>query len=68
MCRHDVAAYRMLKADDEPVVSRTVYLAEHGLLRRIKARCVRTTWTQHDPELEQRDLLPLPSRRKLLRE
>lgn len=69
-----VFAWRMLKSAEQlPVYDwwRECYVScfsDQNVLRRVRAPCVRDTWTQYDPELLDRQFLPQQSRRGLARE
>lgn len=69
--RYNVRAWRLLKTPTQiPHRSR-----EHGGfiavwydgedLRKVKADAIRESWTQHDPELAEREYLPKEQRREL---
>lgn len=69
--RYHVCAWRLLK---DPAQlprrnwQRNVYVAtwhDGDLLRNVEARQLRETWTQHDPELVEREYLPKECRREL---
>lgn len=70
-CRYNVCAWRMLKrpaqipARDWRKGSYSATWHENGVLRRVSAKAMRETWTQHDPELVERDFLPKEHRREL---
>ncbi len=73
--RYHVIAWRLLKQPSQlPVATLTKRSAprewtctwlDGELLRRIRARQFRETWTQHDPELRERAHLPKDQRREL---
>ena len=75
LCRLQVCAWRMVKHDSQlPRFQRRI---DHGLedaftlwkdgevVREVRAKAVRETWTQYDPELLERELLPPEARRGL---
>ncbi len=69
--RYQVRAWRLLKsASQQPRHDweRDVYIAtwqDGDLLRRVAAKKMKETWTQHDPELVEREYLPKELRREL---
>lgn len=69
--RYNVRAWRLLKSPahiPQKDWRRGDYVAvfyDGGALREIRATTVRETWTQHDPELVERDFLPKECRREL---
>ena len=70
-CRYNVCAWRMLKRaaqHPERDWKNGAYEAvwhENGVLRRVRAKSMRESWTQYDPELIERDFLPKEHRREL---
>ena len=71
-CRFNVRAWRLLKKPAQ-VPQRNwqtgVYQAvwhDGGVLRKVEATSFRESWTQRDPELEERAFLPKNQRRELL--
>lgn len=72
-CRFHVRAWRLLKRDDQRPVHdwrRGEFVAtwiDDGLLRTVRAAMIRETWTQYDPELLERAVLPKSQRRELRR-
>lgn len=62
-CRFQVRAWRMLKSRSQwPILDRRRggYVArwfDGERLREVRARAFRETWTQHDPELLEREIL-----------
>lgn len=74
--RYQVFDWRLLKGDTQvPLrdwrnggyVSEWEDFKQGNGLRRVKSRSLRETWTQHDPELNERELLAEEKRRKLKR-
>lgn len=69
--RYLVRAWRLLKTpaqlpQQEPNQRGFVAIWHDGdVLRRVHARVMRETWTQHDPELMAREYLPKEMRREL---
>jgi hypothetical protein len=69
--RHEVRAWRLLKKPtqyprrDEPRGTFTALWHDGDVLRSVEARAIRETWTQHDPELSERQALPKNQRREL---
>ena len=71
--RYNVRAWRLLKKPAQ-IPSRNWkhgdYVAvwhDGDMLRRVRAQSVRESWTQHDPELTEREFLPKEKRRDLAR-
>lgn len=71
-CRFNVRAWRLLKKPGQ-VPQRNwktgMYEAvwhDGGVLRKVQAESFRESWTQRDPELEERAYLPKNQRRELL--
>lgn len=70
-CRHQVRAWRLLKdTAARPLPDRNrggyfVIWADGDTLRRVAAEYTRETWTQHDPELNERSILPRENRKEL---
>ena len=69
--RYQVRAWRLLKHSAQ-IPRRNWRTGEHetiwrdgDVLRRIRAKVVRETWTQYDPEILEREFLPKEYRRKL---
>lgn len=68
---YNVAAYRVLRAETNALRfdwNQKEYVAswcDHGLLREIRAPHYRQTWTQYDPELEDRRRFPQEARKGL---
>lgn len=69
-CRFDVAAWRMVKSRAQLPRTRgdgwAVQWHENGLMRDVRVKAVRESWTQYDPELLERDYLPKEARRELM--
>lgn len=67
---HYIVAWRLLKSPRQLPVKRdgewVSTWMDGQVLRRITATTYDTTWEQHDPELEQRSVLPKEHRRGLL--
>ncbi|MCO6459244.1 MAG: hypothetical protein J5I93_28375 [Pirellulaceae bacterium] len=69
--RYQVLAWRLLKADAQIPLrdwQRGDYQAvwkDGPVLRRVRAPVVHHSWTQHDPELIEREFLPRDRRREL---
>lgn len=72
-CRYDVRAYRLSKngrqmpVTDEGNGNYNVLWHDRQYLRKVRAAAFRETWTQYDPELIERDILPQDQRRELTR-
>ena len=70
-CRHQVRAWRMVKANNKPVWrvaydwDRQRWIASTDGFE-VRAPLFRETWTQHDPEVAERDILPKEMRRELV--
>jgi hypothetical protein len=71
--RYQVRAWRLLKHPAQ-IPHRNwangMYVAtwyDGELLRKVSARSLRETWTQHDPELFERDFLPKEQRREFVK-
>ena len=71
VCRHQVVAWRLIKGPS-PLPRRdwerrdyACTWSDSGVLRSVRAASLRETWTQYDPELAERDMLPLSQRREL---
>ncbi len=70
-CRYHVRAWRLLKKQAQLPARNWKhgdYVAvwqDGDLLRRVRAKSVRESWTQHDPELAEREFLPKEKRRDL---
>lgn len=68
---YHVAAYRVLRSDSATLRydwRRNEYVAawcDNGVLREVRAAHHRVTWTQYDPELEDRQYFPQDRRRGL---
>jgi|SRR5690606_35531413 len=63
--RHHVRAWRMVREGDAPAACGEVLFRDSGVLRRVRAPIIRHTWTQHDPEIAEREHLPQHERRGL---
>ncbi len=69
--RYHVRAWRLIKEGSQYPVRdwlRGGYTAtwhDEGLLRTVRAESIRETWTQHDPEIAEREHLPEGQRRRL---
>jgi hypothetical protein len=69
--RYQVMAWRLLKANAQMPIrnwQRGDYQAvwnDGSVLRRVRSANVRHSWTQHDPELLERENLPRDQRREL---
>ncbi len=69
--RYQVRAWRLIKtASQQPRHdwTREVYVAtwqDGEVLRKVVAKGMKETWTQHDPELAEREYLPKEMRREL---
>ncbi len=71
--RYLVRAWRLLKTksqipvkDWEPTERFNAIWHDGDTLRKVSARVLKETWTQHDPELVAREYLPKEKRRELL--
>jgi hypothetical protein len=71
--RYQVRAWRLLK-NPAQVPTRNFSTGEYetiwhdgDVLRRVRAGSFRESWTQHDPELREREYLPKDRRRELYR-
>lgn len=69
--RYQVRAWRLLKKPSQ-IPTHNVNTGEYettwhdgDVLRRVRARAYRESWTQHDPELREREYLPKDKRREL---
>jgi hypothetical protein len=66
-----VVAWRMLKSDTQIPVRRSKYndfistWYDGDLLRKVISKTCMETWTQYDPELEERKIFPKEKRREL---
>jgi hypothetical protein len=71
--RYNVRAWRLLKTQDQVPLKnwqRGDYAAvwhDGDILREVRSRSIRETWTQYDPELVEREFLPKEQRRELSR-
>jgi hypothetical protein len=71
LCRHQVVAWRLIKSPAQAPRRdwrRGDYCcswSDSGVLRNVRATNLRETWTQYDPELIERGILPLSQRREL---
>ena len=69
--RHQVRAWRLLKSDtqrpryDFPSRQYVVRWYDGEILREVRAAAYRETWTQHDPELAERQFLAKEKRKEL---
>jgi hypothetical protein len=70
-CRYQVRAWRLLKTPAQ-VPQKNFHTGEYetvwhdgDVLRRVRAKSFRESWTQHDPELRERDYLPKDKRAEL---
>ena len=69
--RYQVRAWRLIKnASQQPRHDwdRDVYVAtwqDGAVMRKVLAQSMKETWTQHDPELAEREHLPKDQRREL---
>lgn len=70
-CRYQVRAWRLLKKPAQ-VPQRNYVTGEYesiwhdgDVLRRVRAKTFRESWTQYDPELREREYLPKEKRREL---
>lgn len=60
--RHQVRAWRMLNSPGMwPNRQRAIWM-DGGILRDVRCRSVAETWTQFDPEIEERKIIPPDSR------
>jgi hypothetical protein len=72
-CRNQVVAWRLIKSPAQLPIrdwKRGDYVCtwnDNGLLRSVRASSLRESWTQYDPELLEREILPLSERRELAR-
>lgn len=72
-CRFHVRAWRLIKSEGQLPrrdYQRNVYRIvwhDDGVLREVKAKSFRETWTKYDPELADRARLPQDQRRELSR-
>lgn len=69
-CRHQVVAWRLVKHPSLMPYRDwrggwSVTFVDGETLRDVSAPAFRETWTQHDPELEERQTLPKEKRREL---
>lgn len=70
-CRLQVRAWRMVKNFDQyPRVDHGSESAfslwnDSGVLREVRAKAVRESWTQYDPEMNEREVIPKELRREL---
>lgn len=68
---YEVRAWRLLKGRDQrPERDHrsgewVTIFHDGGIFREVRAAAIRETWTQHDPELTERDNLPKEKRRGL---
>lgn len=62
--RFDVIDFRLVKNGERPV-SKTLIWMDGGTLRKVHANNVQESWTQVDPELENRLVLPKEKRQEL---
>ncbi len=71
--RFEVRAWRMMKkVRQEPLrdwntSDYKLIFHEHGILRKVRGASFHETWTQFDPEIADRQLLPMHLRRELTR-
>lgn len=69
-CRYQVRAWRLVKSPSQlPQRSASGYdvtWMDGELLRRVEAKQVRETWTQFDPEIAEREVLPKERRKELV--
>jgi hypothetical protein len=64
--RYQVVDWRLVKKSAQIPCHGIAIWLDDETLRRVRVRHgVRETWTQHDPELLERSLLPVEERRKL---
>jgi hypothetical protein len=69
--RYDVRAWRKIKSTTvSPLRSWQdggyhITWCDRGLMRHVKSAAFRETWTQHDPEVVERQALPVERRREL---
>jgi hypothetical protein len=72
-CRYNVRAWRLLKNPsqrphrDWQGGGYVAFWHDGSLLRRVRGRAFRESWTQYDPELVERDFLPKEQRQDLHR-
>lgn len=70
-CRFQVVAWRYLvppmksPARDWPRREYVALWHEDLALRRVNSSSIRETWTQHDPEIQERSIFPMEDRRQL---
>jgi hypothetical protein len=70
-CRHLVRAWRMVKKPNQfpqrnwTDGSYTALWNDGEILREVRAATMRESWTQYDPELIEREILPKEKRREL---
>lgn len=71
--RFEVRAWRMMKkVRQEPLRDWStsdykLIFHEHGMLRKVRGASIHETWTQFDPEIADRQWLPMHLRRELTR-
>ena len=72
-CRYHVRAWRLLKKPAQ-IPSRNwqhgdfvAIWQDNETLRRVRAQSLRQSWTQHDPELAEREYLPKEKRADLVK-
>lgn len=72
-CRYQVIAWRLLKHSSQHPIrihEKDEYEAiwkDGIILRKVRSKAMRETWTQEDPELREREILPREHRRELTR-
>jgi hypothetical protein len=69
-CRFQVRAWRMVKRSSQfpgrwGDSFRTSWVEGGETMRKVTAKAMRETWTQYDPELIERDVLPVSERKEL---
>jgi hypothetical protein len=62
---HMVRDWRLIKSESQRPVNGKMLFYDQETLRKITASSQRETWTQHDPELAERERLPKERRRLL---
>jgi len=71
-CEHEIVAWRMAKPGMEPRYdhARQVWVMDwldSGVHRRVEAKTMYVTNTEHDPEVTERNVLPADKRRGLIK-
>ncbi len=71
-CRYDLVCWRLVKSESQlPVYnptkdSYTITWQDGDTLRQVTSNAWRETWTQYDPELEERSIMPKEHRQELI--